>query len=321
LKAFELNPGSAQVRANLGAAYLIAGRLDDAARVIREAQAENLDVPANHFNQFLIDFLHHDRAAMARDDAGLVGKPGYDYRRIHLESSIAAYAGRLTQARELNRKAVDAALVRDEKENAAGFLADAALAEALAGNFAEARKQAREAVRLADGKVVEGRSAVALALCRAQDQAGRLAEDLNTRFPQDTLVQYGFLPMIRSALALRGGDPKKAVEELVPAVPFEASTYMVLYPAYLRGEALLAAGDGAGAAREFQKTFAYPGVVLDDLSGALARLELGRAFSTSGDLSKAKNAYTDFLALWKDADPDIEIRRQAKAEYTKLESR
>jgi hypothetical protein len=107
----------------------------------------------------------------------------------------------------------------------------------------------------------------------------------------------------------------------VSTVPFEAGTYMVLHPAYLRGEALLAAKDGAGAAREFQKTFAHPGVVLDDMSGALARLELGRAFSMSGDLSKAKNAYADFLALWKDADPDIEIRRQAEVEYTKLASR
>jgi len=295
--------------------------LDDAARVIREAQAENLDAPANHFNQFLIDFLHHDRAAMERDQAGLVGKPGYDFRRIHLESSIAAYAGRLMQAREWNRKAVDAALGRDEKEGAAGYLADAALAEALAGNFAEARQKAREAVELANGKLVEGRSAVALALSRDKDQARRLADDLNTRFPQDTVVQYGLLPMIRSALALREGDPNEAVEELVSTVPFEAGTYMVLHPAYLRGEALLAAKDGAGAAREFQKTFAHPGVVLDDMSGALARLELGRAFSMSGDLSKAKNAYADFLALWKDADPDIEIRRQAEVEYTKLASR
>jgi eukaryotic-like serine/threonine-protein kinase len=205
---------------------------------------------------------------MERDEAGLVGKPGFEFRRIHLESSIARYAGRVTQARELNRKAVDAALVRDEKETAAGFLADAALAEALAGNFAEARKQAREAVELANGKVVEGRSAVALALSREQDQARRLADDMNARFPQDTVVQYGFLPMIRCALALRAGDPKKAVEELVPAAPSEAGTYMVLYPAYLRGQALLAAGDGAGAAREFQKTLASPGVALDDLSGA-----------------------------------------------------
>jgi tetratricopeptide (TPR) repeat protein len=221
----------------------------------------------------------------------------------------------------LNRKAVDAALVRDEKENAAGFLANGALAEALAGNFAEARKQARAAVQLANAKVVEGRSAVALALSGAQDHASRLADDLNARFGQDTVVQDGFLPMIRSALALRAGDPKKAVEDLVPAAPFEGGTYMVLHPAYLRGEALLAAGDGAGAAREFEKTFAHPGVVLDDSSGALARLELARAFSMSGDRLKAKNAYADFLALWKDADPEIEIRRQAEAEYAKLAAR
>jgi len=236
LKAFELNPGSAQVRSNLGAAYLIAGRLDDAARVIREARAENLDAPANHFNQFLVDFLHHDRAAMERDEAGLVGKPGFEFRRIHLESSIARYAGRVTQARELNRKAVDAALVRDEMETAAGFLADAALAEALAGNFAEARKQAGEAVELANGKVVEGRSAVALALSREQDHARRLADDLNGRFPtgHGRPIRIPAHDSIRPGAALRrseegsgGACPRRAVRSrhlhgVTPRLPARA---------------------------------------------------------------------------------------------------
>jgi eukaryotic-like serine/threonine-protein kinase len=293
-----------------------------------------------------------------------MGKPGIEDAILYNESDTAAYAGQFVKARELTRRAADSAERNDERETAAYYEAYGALHEVLVGNTSLARQQAQAALALSNGRLVEAISAIALGLIGDFAQAMRLASDLSRRFPKDTIVQLEYLPMVRAAAILGGGNASKeadkAVEALAAAAPYELGS-IALYPvysstpglpaSYLRGEAYLAAHQGAAAAAEFQKILDHPGVVLNELIGALAHLGLGRAcaleagiaivpgFSrahaapkgsatsahaaskggaTSEALAKAGTAYQDFFALWKDADPDIPILKQAKAEYAEL---
>src|SRR5215471_19547612 len=149
--------------------------------------------------------------------------------------------------------------------------------------------------------------------------ARTLADDLANRFPDHTIVQSYDVPTIRAQLALSHDDPSGAMEILQAAVPYELSSEGALYPVYVRGKAFLAAHKGNEAAAEFQKIHDHRGIVVNSPIGALAHLQLGRAYVIQGDAAKAKAAYQDFLTLWKDADPDIPILKQAKAEYAKLE--
>ena len=182
------------------------------------------------------------------------------------------------------------------------------------------------ALKLSKGRDVEYGAAFALALSGDSSESQRLAKDLETRFPEDTAVRFSYVPALRALLALNQGEPAKAVELLRVAVPYELGTppssffgfFGTFYPIYVRGEAYLAAHQGAEAAAEFQKILDHRGIVVSDPIGALAHLQLGRAFALSGDTAKAKAAYQDFLTLWKDADSDIPILKQAKAEYAKL---
>jgi tetratricopeptide (TPR) repeat protein len=190
------------------------------------------------------------------------------------------------------------------------------------GNTGPARQLAEAALALSDGRDTRTRTTVALVVARLGDsaQAKRLADDLGRRFPEDTILQFNYLPTIHAASALQGGNPAKAVDALVVAAPYELGDVGTgnLQPVYLRGEAYLAARHGAAAAAEFGKILDHPGVVGTLLIGALAHLQLGRAYVLQGDTAKAKAAYQDFLTLWKDADPDVPILIQAKAEYAKL---
>jgi predicted Zn-dependent protease len=189
--------------------------------------------------------------------------------------------------------------------------------EALFGNTAEARQQTVAALRLSVSRDEQGETVLALALALAGDaaRAQALADDLIKRSPEDTLVRFIYVPMIHAQLALGHGDFSAAIEELQPAARYELSE---LYIVYVRGEAYLAAHRGNEAAAEFQKILDHRGIVLNDPIGALAHLQIGRAFAMQGDTAKARAAYQDFLTLWKDADPDISILKEAKAEYAKL---
>jgi eukaryotic-like serine/threonine-protein kinase len=232
------------------------------------------------------------------------------------ESETAAYGGQFAKARELTRRASDSAQRADKKEMAAYYEVEAATHEALVGNMSQAKQQAQEALALSTGEYVEMNSAIALGLAGDAPQATRLAADLAKRFPEDTIVQFDGLPMIHAVAALQSGSANKALEALAPAAPYELGS---LYTVYLRGEAYLAAHQGSAAAAEFQKILDYPGVVVNEPIGALAHLGLARAYALSGDIVKAKSAYHDFLGLWKDADPDIPILKEANAEYAKLQ--
>ena len=315
----KLSPGSGLSYSNLVSGYLNVNRLDEARETVQEAQTRNLDNPGNHLALYNIDFLQHDAAGMEREAPALMGKPTFEDLMLAAESDTAAYAGQFSKARDLTRRASESAQRADEKETAAGYESESAWREALVGNMSQAKQQAQAALALSTGRDVEAASAIALGLAGDGAQATRLAAALAKRFPEDTIVQFNYLPTIHAATALQGGSASKAIEALAPAAPYElGNAGQALYPVYLRGEAYVAAHQGSAAAAEFQKILDHPGVVLNEPIGALAHLGLARAYALSGDTAKAKNAYQDFFALWKDADPDIPILIAAKSEYANL---
>ncbi len=322
-ESLKLAPGSGLSYANLVSSYLQVNRLDEARATAQEAQAHNLDSPQIHSSLYAIDFLQHNAAGMEREAAAFIGKPGFEDSMLGSESDTAAYGGQFSKARELTRRASDSAQRADEKETAAGYEAEAAVREALVGNISQAKQQAQSALALSTGRDVEAVSAIALGLAGDSAQATRLAADLAKGFPEDTIVRFDYLPMIQAAVALQSGSATKATEALAPASPYELGSpaqtlSFALYSVYLRGKAYAAAHQGSAAVAEFQKILDHPGVVLNEPIGALAHLGLARAYGLSSDTAKAKSAYQDFFALWKDADPDIPILKEAKAEYAKL---
>jgi serine/threonine protein kinase/Flp pilus assembly protein TadD len=319
-EAMKLDPGSMLNYQGLGWSYMLVNRLDEARATAQEAQSHNLDTPAVHLLLYEIDFLQHDAAGMEREADGVMGKPGVEDGMLDAESDTAAYGGQFAKARELTRRASESARRADKKETGAGYEAKAALREALVGNMSQAKQQAQAALALSTGQYVQVESAIALDLAGDAPQSTRLAADLAKRFPEDTTVQFEYLPMIHAAAALQSGSANKTLEALVPAAPYELGiTGLELYPVYLRGEAYLAAHQGSAAAAELQKILDHACVVRNDLISALAHLGLARAYALSGDTVKAKSAYQDFLGLWKDADPEIPILKEAKTEYAKLQ--
>jgi eukaryotic-like serine/threonine-protein kinase len=227
----------------------------------------------------------------------------------------------VVKAREFSRQAIASAERAEKKETAAGYEVSAALREAVFGNKGEAWQRVAFALRLSTGRDVQYGAASALALSGETTRAQSLAEDLNKRFPDDTVVQFNYLPTLRAQIALNHNDAAKALEVLQSAGPYELGSWsnFSLYPVYVRGEAYLAAHQGREAAAEFQKILDHRGIALNEPIGALAHLQIGRAYAMQGDTAKAKAAYQDFLTLWKDADPDIPILIAAKAEYAKLQ--
>jgi serine/threonine protein kinase/tetratricopeptide (TPR) repeat protein len=310
---------------NLVDAYLYLNRLQEAQATAEEAQAKKIDSPPLRFYLYQLAFLQNDAAGMAQQVAWAAGKPGVEDVLLYEEADTAAYSGRLGKARELSRRSVASAERAEEKETAAGYEADAALREALFGNAAEARQRAAAALGLSNGRDVQYGAALALALAGDATRAQALADDLAKRFPQDTVVQFNYLPTVHAQLALTHNDPSKAIEALQATAPYELGTEgsgaftPALHPVYVRGEAFLAAHQGSEAAAEFQKILGHRGVVANEPIGALAHLGLARAYVLPGDAAKARAAYDDFFTLWKDADSDIPILKEAKTEYEKLQ--
>jgi tetratricopeptide (TPR) repeat protein len=316
--ATKLGPGNALGYARLVYEYRFLNRFDEAKATAQAAHNHNLDGPFIHHNLYLIDFLQHDATGLERETAILMGRPGYEDFIFSIQADTAAYGGGFAKALELTHHAVDSAQRSHEKETAAGYQAQAAVREAWIGDMIVARQEAQDALTLSNGEAAEALSAVALGLAGDTDQAARLAGDLDRRFAEDTVVRLEYLPMIHAAIALRASDSRKAIDALAAAAPYESGVDAQLNPVYLRGEAELAAKQGAAAVVEFQKVLDHPGVVANHPIGALAHLGLGRAYALAGDNAKAKTAYQDFFALWKNADPDVPILKQAKAEYAKL---
>ena len=246
---------------------------------------------------------------------------------FHAEAMVSACSGKLKNANGISRHAVELAQQAGQHEREAAVEAGSAVSNALFGNSAEANSRAAHALELFDGRDSEYGAGLAFALAGNSSRAQSLVDELQVRFPEDTTVLNDYLPTLRGLIALNHGDASRAIVSLEPAIAYEGAVagiaynffYGGLYSAYVRGEAYLAAHQGAQAAAEFQKILHHRGIVGLDPIGSLAYLQLGRAYKLSGDLTKAAFFYEQFLSRWRDADPDIPILKQAKAEYSKLQ--
>jgi len=317
-EAQRLEPNNGGIYPDLGAAYTALNRLDEAEAVCKQMEERKLENEWLLPSRYGLAFLNGNAAQMAQLVSAAMGKPGSEDQLLAMQADTEGWYGKLKNAHELTGRAMDSAQHNDAKETAAAYQAAAALREVEAGNQEQARAETHAALKLAPTRDV--RVIAALALARAGDAAGaeKLATELDKTFPLDTMVQRYWLPTIRAAMDLERNDPNRAIELLKGASTIEHSRLGNLNPVYLRGEAYLMLHDGNRAAAEFQKFIDHRGVVMNFPWGALARLGLARAYAMQGDTAKARTAYQDFLTLWKDADPDIPILTQAKAEYAKL---
>jgi DNA-binding winged helix-turn-helix (wHTH) protein/Flp pilus assembly protein TadD len=316
-EAMRLAPNSALSHYNLGADYVVLNRLDEAEAVFKQAKERELENDELPKSRYTLAFLKGDTAGMAHAASAAMGKPGKEDFMLAALADTEAWYGWLKDAHELNRRAMDSALHNSGKEAAAYYQAKGALLEAASGNLNLARADANAALKLAPNRDVRDMAALAMAQAGDTAAAGKLAAGLDKEFPLDTLVQRYWLPAIRAAIALQRKDPARAVEQLQVTNAIELGDFRLIV-VYLRGEAYLMLHDGTHAAAEFQKFIDHRTLVANAEWGALARLGLGRAYAMQGDTAKARLAYQDFLTLWKDADPDIPILKQARAEYARL---
>jgi serine/threonine protein kinase/predicted Zn-dependent protease len=322
--SLRIEPDDVIAYGNLVGDYLSLDRIKDAKAALDEASRRNLDTPDLHLYRYHLAFLENDPAAMQEQSSWATGKPGAEDAQLSDESDTEAYYGRLQKARELTRQAVELAKRNGGADTAALWQVNEALREAEFGNTRFARKAAADALSLSSKSDIE--LLVALALARSGDtvQSSVLADKVAAAFDRDTLIQAYWLPAIRATIAIDRDDPQKAIELLSMASEYELGepvqwpSHGTLYPVYVRGEAYLRAGDAVQAATEFQKIIDHRGIVANFPLGALARLQLGRAYKLGGDVEKARQAYAAFLVVWLHADSDIPILKQAKAEYAKL---
>jgi eukaryotic-like serine/threonine-protein kinase len=320
-----LHPHDTSYLFSLAGVYVALNRLDEARTLYEQLQPSMGGNPYFNRPMYYLDFLRGDVAGMLQHFNLAIRKPGEEDTMLVMQSATEAYHGRLSQAREFSHRAVDTARKSDGKEMAARWQAYSALPEVEFGNTAQARQLIASALALAPGRNV--RVLAALALARSDDsaQAQKLADGLNRELPRDLMIQSYVLPTVSAMLALKRGDGKRALELLKTASEYELaqppafSLSTPLYPTYVRGQAYLKVGQGNQAAAEFQKIIDHRGLVGNYPLGALAHLQLGRAYALAGDATKARAMYLDFLSLWKDADPDIPILKQAKAEYARLQ--
>ncbi len=305
--------------------YLSLDRFSESEDVLRLAAERKLELPEMLVTRYYLAFLKGDQAGMQREIARASGEHAEDWM-AHNQALVLARSGRMQQARTMWEHAIALAQQAGRREMAAIYEACAAVCEAHFGNAAAARTRAQSALDLAKNRDVEYAAAFALALSGDSAGSQRLAGDLEKRFPEDTPVQFEYLPTLHALFALTHQAPLDAVERLQKALPYDFALpgtaffakFGGLYPAYVRGEAYLQAQKGGEAAAEFRKLLDHRGIVLADPISALAHLQVGRAYVVSGDKANAKKAYQDFLTLWKDADSDIPLLKQAKAEYAKL---
>jgi tetratricopeptide (TPR) repeat protein len=318
-EALRLEPNTAANYGNIGFVYMALNRLGEAEAAYKQAEERKLESEVLLDYRYELAFLMGNAEQMAKLVSAAMGRPGFEDRVLAVQANTEGWYGKLKNAHELTRRAMESAQHNEAKERAAAYQAAAALREVEAGNREQGRAEAHAALKLAPNRDV--RAMAALALARAGDtaEAEKLAAELDKTFPLDTRVQRYWLPAIRAGVALEHKDQVWAIELLKVATTIELGDNGSLCPAYLRGEAYLLLHDGDRAAAEFQKFIDHRGQVVNFPWGALARLGLGRAYALQGNTAKARAGYQDFLTLWKDADPDIPILKEAKAEYAKLQ--
>ena len=335
-QSIHIDPDRVAPYGNLANSLLALQRFNEARQTIRQAQARKMDDFILHTALYALAFLKTDAPAMAEEQKWFSGQPDIENFGLPLASDTEAYAGHLGKARELTKRSVESAIRADSKETGAIWHENAALREAAFGNATEAKQSGADGLKLTpSSQGVNVEAALAYAMADDTVRTESMEQNLNKRFPLDTQVQLLWLPAIRAQLALDRKNPSAAIDSLQAAIPVESgqiaflANLSCLYPAYIRGEAYLAAGQGQPAAAEFQKILDHSGTVWNCWTGALARLGLARAnalqsrTSQGADADAARTralaAYRDFLTLWKDADPDIPVLKEAKAEYAKLQ--
>jgi serine/threonine protein kinase/tetratricopeptide (TPR) repeat protein len=320
-EAFQLSPDGIAY-ANLCHSYVALNRLDEAKSVAQEAQSRKLDAPYLYIDIYIVAFLQQDSAGMAHVVGHLMNARGYEDQTLSLQSDTAAYSGQFVKARELSNRGIESAIRADIKERAGTQQAISAVREAFIGNTPLAIRQARAALALSNNRAVSGISAMALGLGGETSQASHIGDELAKNFSEDTMLQFGLGPMIRASVLLHDKKAAQGIEALSPATRYElggVTPGFYLIPVYLRGLTYLQLKQGSPAAAEFQKVIDHTGIVGNSVVAPLARLGLARSYALTGDTAKSRAAYQDFLALWKEADPDVPIFQQAKSEYAKLQ--
>jgi len=325
-ESIRLNPDAAPPYSSLAHHNLYLDRFSATADALQRAAERKMESPEFLFTRYDLAFINGDQAGMEREIARARGNLEADDRITNNQALVLARSGKMQQARTIWERAIASALQAKWPARAAIFESAEAVCEAHFGNTARAKERARAALDRAKDRDVEYAAAIALALSADSAGSQRLVADLEKRFPEDTSVQFEYLPILHALSALAHRAPLDAVERLQRALPYDfalpgtafVGKFGGGYPAYVRGQAYLEAGRGQEAAAEFQKILNHRGVVLADPIGALAHLQLGRALERAGDHAKARAAYQDFLTLWKDADSDILVLKQASAEYAKL---
>jgi eukaryotic-like serine/threonine-protein kinase len=318
-ESVRLEPNVENNYGNLSNGYISLNRLDQAEAVLEQARERGFESEYTLALRYEMGFLKRDRAQMEQAMAAATGKPGIEDTLLSKEASTEAWYGRWKDARQSIGRAMESATRNNAPETAAFYEAKAALIEAEAGNTKQARADSYAATKLAPNSDVLAMAALALALAGDTTAAEKLAAELDRSFPVNTLVQRYRLPTIKAAVALQRKQPQRAIDLLQVTSPLELGADGWLLPAYLRGKAYLMLHQGNAAASEFQKFMDRWGRVRNFPWGAVAHLQLGRAFQLSGDRPKARTAYQDFFTLWRDADPDLPILKQAKVEYAKLQ--
>jgi serine/threonine protein kinase/tetratricopeptide (TPR) repeat protein len=325
-EGLRIDPDHSSFFVNLIANYAALNRVQDAIAAYNAALARKFDHPLLHANRYGVAFLDGDTAEMQRQLARITGKAGLDDFLLSIQSDTAAYAGHFHNARELSLQAAVSASRNDKKETGAEWLLNAALREAEIGNPQQARAQTSSAMSLFSSRDVRVLAALALARSGDAARAQNMADELSRSAPANTLLNCYWVPTIRASTELTRHHPDNALRVLQAASSCELGEPNpqvqiggTLYPGYVRGQADLENGDAQQAVAEFQKLIDHRGVVQNFVLGALVHLQLGRAYLATGDTAKASVQYQEFLTLWKDADPDIPILKEAKAEYAKLQ--
>jgi serine/threonine protein kinase/Flp pilus assembly protein TadD len=323
-EAFRLNPSGLNYT-NLMTGFMCLNRLDEARVTAEDAQAKKLDSPYLRAAMYQLAFLRNDTAGMAQQVAWAAGKPGIEDALLGMDSDSEAYSGRVRKAEELTRQAVNSATHADEKETAASYEAQAGIRQALFGNPAAAKQHAAAALAMTDGRDAQFLAGMAYGFAGDTAKVQLIVNDFAKRFPEDTLVKFLYLTSLRAQQDLLHHDSSKALFDLQAAAGYEFgqpssgnTISIALYPAYLRGEAFRMAKQGKEAVAEYQKILDHRGVVINGPLGALAHLGIGRAYVLTGDSAKSKIEYQNFLAQWKDADPDLPLLKEAKTEYANL---
>jgi len=312
-KAQQLDPGQALPYAGLMENFMSMERFTDARAVFEEAKTHRVETGEVERLRYKLAFLEGDQATMDKLAAALSSEPGFAISSLAMQSRTAAYFGHLKAARELTRQVTETALREKQSALAADAESDAAWREVLFGNTAEARVHLAEAVKLG------GEPYTALVLAADATQASKMVDSIESLHPPDGYVSKVRVPQLRGAIELKRGNPGRALEILAPFAIYDEGWFDIYMFAYVRGEAYLLARRGSEAAAEFRNVIDHRGIVDSAPYGVRARLEAARAYALEGDTSKARGAYQDFLTLWKDADPDIPILRQAQSEYAKLQ--